>query len=148
VLSGQDRCMTSDDLSASMRSFDEAVQRRDRALAERVLHEDYALVLVHPVPATMPRARWLEVLADYVVHSYRIEEQQVDQSGDVAAVLSKVHMRATVLGTDRSGEFVLSDFWRQGEDGWRVWRRHSSSLSAGEMPGALKESSKVQPEVS
>jgi len=73
----------------------------------------------------MPRARWLEVLQDYVVHSYSVEEQRIDRSGDVAAVLSKVYMRATVLGEDRSGLFVISDFWRHGKDGWSVWRRHS-----------------------
>lgn len=45
-------------------------------MAEEVLHPDYALVLVHPTPAVMPRARWLEVLGDYVVHSYAIDEQR------------------------------------------------------------------------
>ena len=128
--------MTSHDLAAAMRSFDEAVQQRDHALAARVLDDDYVLVLVHPAPATMPKARWLQVLEDYVVHSYDIEEQFVDQSSEVAAVLSRVRMRATVLGEDRSGLFVISDFWRQGQDGWRIWRRHSSPLTAGEMPGA------------
>ena len=128
--------MTSHDLAAAMRSFDEAVQQRDHALAARVLDDDYVLVLVHPAPATMPKARWLQVLEDYVVHSYDIEEQFVDQSSDVAAVLSRVRMRATVLGEDRSGLFVISDFWRHGQEGWRVWRRHSSPLTAGEMPGA------------
>lgn len=117
--------MTSPDLAA-MRTFDDAVQQRERTLAERVLDQDYALILVHPAPAAMPRARWLEVLEHYVVHSYSVEEQCVDQSDDVAAVLSKVHMRATVLGEDRSGLFVISDFWRLGNDGWKVWRRHSS----------------------
>ncbi len=128
--------MTPHDLSAAMKSFDEAIQGRDRALAESVLDEDYALVLVHPAPATMPRARWLEVLEHYVVHSYSLEVQVVDQSGDVASVLSRAQMRATVLGEDRSGLFVISDFWRRGTNGWRVWRRHSSPLTAGELPGA------------
>ena len=128
--------MTSHDLGSAMRSFDTAVHRRDRALADTVLDMDYALVLVHPAPATMPRARWLEVLEDYLVHSYDVEEQRVDESGDVAAVLSKVRMRATVLGDDRSGWFVISDLWRHGQDGWRIWRRHSTPLTAGEMPGA------------
>ncbi len=128
--------MTFHDLTAAMRSFDDAVQQRDHALAERVLGEDFALVLVHPAPATMPRARWLEVLEHYVVHSWSLEEQRVDRSGDVAAALSRVRMRATVLGEDRSGLFVMSDFWRDGEDGWRVWLRHSSPLTAGELPGA------------
>lgn len=128
--------MTSHDLADAMTSFDAAVQQRDHAAAERILDDDYALVLVQPAPATMPRSRWLEVLEDYVVHSYSVVEQRVDELGDVAAVLSKVHMQATVLGEDRSGLFVISDIWRCGEDGWRIWRRHSSPLTAGEMPGA------------
>ena len=93
-------------------------------------------MLVHPSAAVMPRARWLVVLDDYLVHSYEIEEQRGDVDEDVAAVLSRVDMRATVLGEDRSGRFVISDVWRRGHDGWRVWRRHSSPLSAGDMPGA------------
>jgi ketosteroid isomerase-like protein len=128
--------MTSHDLAIAMRKFDDAVQLRDRGLAEEVLDDDYALVLVHPAPATMPRDRWLEVLDDYMVHSYSVEEQRVDRSDVVATVLSKVQMQATVLGQDRSGLFVISDVWRRGSDGWRVWRRHSSPLTAGEMPGA------------
>jgi len=128
--------MTLDDLTAAMRRFDDAVQQRDHAAAEESLDEDFALVLVHPSPALMPRARWLQVLDDYVVHSYAIEEQHVDQVDDVAAVLSRVQMQATVLGEDRSGLFVLSDVWRRQNGGWRVWRRHSSPLSAGDLPGA------------
>jgi len=128
--------MTPDDLTTAMNSFDVAVQQRDQAVAEEVLDEDYALVLVHPSPATMPRARWLEVLHDYVVHSYTVEQQRIDQSDDVAVVLSKVRMQATVLGEDRSGLFVISDVWRLRNGRWRVWRRHSSPLTAGDMPGA------------
>lgn len=125
-----------DDLARAMGRFDEAVLQRDFTAAEDVLAADYALVLVQPSAVAMPRQRWLEVLKDYVVHSYTVEEQIVDQDGDVAAVLSRVEMRATVLGQDRSGRFVISDVWRRGPDGWRVWRRHSSPLAAGEMPGS------------
>lgn len=128
--------MTLDDLTAAMRRFDDAVQQRDHAAAEEILDEDYALVLVHPSAALMPRARWLQVLEDYVVQSYVIEEQYVDHVDDVATVLSRVRMQATVLGEDRSGLFVISDVWRRRGGGWRVWRRHSSPLSAGDMPGA------------
>ena len=127
--------MSFDDLARAMRRFDEAVQGRDPVAAEAVLDHDFALVLVHPAPAVMPRARWLEVLKHYVVHSYAIEHQYVDVDHDVAAVLSRVSMEATVLGEDRSGQFVISDLWLRRPGGWRVWRRHSSPLSAGEMPG-------------
>jgi hypothetical protein len=132
---GQHVGMSFDDLPGAMRRFDDAVQQRDRGAAEEVLHEDFALVLVYPAPAAMPRARWLEVLSDYVVHSYFIDEQVIDEDDKVAAVLSRVRMQATVLGEDRSGLFVISDIWQRRGAGWKVWRRHSSPLSAGEMPG-------------
>ena len=127
--------MGSDDLADAIRQFDRLTEDRDRGAAERILDDDYALVLVQPTRALMPRARWLEVLEDYIVHSYVVEERQIDESGGVAAVLSLVRMQATVLGQDRSGLFVISDVWRHREDGWRLWRRHSSPLSAGPMPG-------------
>ena len=51
------------------------------------------------------------------------------------AILYGIDMRATVLGQDRSGTFVITDIWRLGEPGWQVWRRHSSPLTAGDLPG-------------
>lgn len=123
-------------LEARMAQFQHAVEHRDVAEAEAVLHPDFALVLVHPSPAVMPRARWLATLPDYVVHSWSVLEHQTDLDGDCAGVLQRVNMRATVLGVDRSGDFILSDFWRRGSSGWQIWRRHSSPLAAGPMPGA------------
>ncbi len=123
------------DLVAAMARFDRVVLQRDLALAEQVLHPDYALVLVQPVPAVMPRAQWLALLPDYLVDEWDTEEQSVDVNGDCAAVLHRVRMVATVLGSDRSGTFVLSDVWRRGADGWQIWRRHSTPLDAGRLPG-------------
>ena len=119
-----------------MADFDRAVLDRDADLAESVLDADYRLVLVQPSSAEMPRDRWLAVLPDYVVDEYTVESQHVHVDGDTAAVLSKVSMRATVLGQDRSGAFVISDVWRRRPEGWRVWRRHSTPASAGRMLGA------------
>ncbi len=123
------------DLTEAMLDFDRCIQERDGELAERTLDDDYALVLVVPAPAVMPRQRWLEVLPDYVVHEWVIEEQVVDVDDGLATVLSKVRMRATVLGEDRSGIFVVSDLWRRRDGHWRVWRRHSTPHSAGSLPG-------------
>ena len=125
-----------EDLETRMAEFDRCVRERDKATAETVLHEQYALVLVQPAPAAMPRARWLEVLPDYVVHEYAVEEQRVDVDRDLAAVLQRVRMRATVLGEDRSGTLVISDVWRRGPAGWQIWKRHSTPFDAGPMPGA------------
>lgn len=123
-------------LRARMAEFDQVVLKRDQVLAERVLHPDYALVLVHPTPARMPRERWLAVLPEYLVRSWDVGEQAIDVGGDIASVLQRVEMQATVLGADRSGTFIISDTWRRGDAGWQVWRRHSTPLAAGVMPGA------------
>ena len=124
------------DLSVAIEEFQRCINDRDLAGAEEILDSAYALVLVAPARAVMPRSRWLEVLGDYVVHEYEVDEQIVDQDRTEAAVLTRVRMRATVLGEDRSGTFVISDFWRQRDGCWRVWRRHSTPLTAGRMPGA------------
>ncbi len=125
-----------DQLEDRIASFQTCIESRDREAAEDVLHPQYALVLVQPVRAVMSRTRWLEVLPDYVVHSYCVEERVVDLDGDVAAVIHRAEMEATVLGEDRSGLFVISDLWRRTEGQWQVWRRHSTPLRAGPMPGA------------
>ena len=124
-----------DDLREQMTNFDSCVLNRDAALADAVLDDDYMLMLVAPSPALIPRGRWLEVLPDYIVHSYSVQHLDVHIDGDAAAVLQRVDMQATVLGEDRSGVFVITDIWRRRPDGWRVWRRHSTPLHAGPMPG-------------
>ncbi len=115
--------------------FDKCVIERDVDLARTLLDDDYTLVISQPSLVTMPRDRWLEVLRDYVVHEYAVESQHIDVDGDIAAVLQTVLMRATVLGQNRSGAFVISDIWRLRGADWRIWRRHSTALSAGSMPG-------------
>jgi ketosteroid isomerase-like protein len=122
------------ELLTQMENFQRVVRDRDHALAESVLDDDYMLMLVQPVPAAVPRAAWLGMLPDYVVHEYVVEEQTVDVDGDTAAVLSRVRMRADVLGEDRSGLFAITDVWRQRPGGWRVWRRHSTPATAGRLP--------------
>lgn len=128
--------MSDDDLLTQIANFDRCVVERDKELAQSVLAPDYALVLVQPVLTVMPRWRWLEVLPDYVVHSYEVQEKTLDRSGDCAAMVQRVAMHATVLGSDRSGLFVISDVWQLLNDEWRVWRRHSTPLGAGTIPGA------------
>lgn len=91
--------------------------------------------LLKPTKAVMPRARWLEVLPNYVVHDYVIEDEVADVDDDVAVVLHRDRMPATVRGEDRSGTFIISDVWRRGRGGWHVWRRHSTPLAVGRLPG-------------
>ncbi|MDT4939590.1 MAG: hypothetical protein QOG80_3261 [Pseudonocardiales bacterium] len=124
------------DLTLAMSEFQRCIAERDLAGADAILDADYALELVHPVAAVVPRDRWLAALPDYVVHSYDVEEQIVDVDVDVAVVLHRALMRATVSGVDRSGVFIVSDVWRLRDGRWRIWMRHSTPVSAGPMPSA------------
>ncbi len=122
------------ELTDQFARFEQVWTSRDPERAAGVLHEDFALVLVHPAPGLTLRSRWLEMLPDYIVHAWTVLEHRVDVEGDVVSVLQLVDMRATVLGQDRSGLFVITDTWIRGPGGWRIWRRHSTPLSAGPMP--------------
>jgi hypothetical protein len=113
--------------------WDAAVKERDEAAAGELLAADFALELVQPVRNVMKRQVWLEVLPDYLVHEWTVEEEIVDLDGEYAAMLRRVRMRATVMGEDRSGIFVVSDLWRRVDGEWRVWRRHSTPLMAGRL---------------
>jgi hypothetical protein len=128
--------MTDSELDAACADFDRAVTQRDHEVAERILHPDFALLLVHPTSGVMPRQRWLETLDAYIVDDWEVEEELRGSSDDIAAVLRRVRMRATVLGEDRSGTFIISDTWLRTGSGWKVWRRHSTPLQAGPMPGS------------
>ncbi|MEO7234578.1 MAG: nuclear transport factor 2 family protein [Lapillicoccus sp.] len=120
-----------EELLGRVAQWDQAIRDRDEPLARQLLHPGFALELVQPVRSVMRHDVWLEVLSDYVVHEWEVEDQLVDLDGDYAALLQRVRMRATVMGEDRSGIFVVSDLWRRVGGEWVVWRRHSTPFSAG-----------------
>jgi hypothetical protein len=122
------------ELLARAALWDQAIRDRDESRAGQFLAPGFAHEQVEPVRTVMSRDVWLEMLADYVVHEWTVEEQIVDLDGDVAAVLRWVRMRTTVMGEDRSGVCVITDLWRRDGGEWRVWRRHSTPLSPGRLP--------------
>ena len=111
-----------------------SIEARDVAAAGGFLAEDYALELVQPERAIVPREAWLALLPDYVVSGYAIEAEIVEVSGDIGLIVHRARQEAIVLGADRSDTFVLTDIWRRVDGTWRVWRRTSTPLSAGVMP--------------
>ena len=126
--------MTDPELDLRLDEFQRVIEARDVPAAEQVLDEQYALVLVQPTPAVVTRVQWLAALPEYVVHEWTVQERLLDVDGDCAAVLQRGFQRAVVQGQSRDGLFVISDIWRRREGVWRVWRRHSTPLSAGPMP--------------
>lgn len=115
-------------------AFQLCIEDRDVTAAEDILDDDYALVLVHPAPVVIPKAQWIATLPDYIVHKYEVLDTITDIDGDCATILHRANQHATVLGADRSGLFVITDIWRLRGGRWRIWRRHSTPLEAGEMP--------------
>jgi hypothetical protein len=76
------------------------------------------------------------LLPDYVVSGYSVEERIVEAGRDLCTVFQRVDQTALVKGIERSGIFILVDVWVRQDDTWRVWRRHSTPLSAGPAPRA------------
>jgi len=115
---------------ACAQEWQRAIEDRDVEAAARILDDDFALVLVWPAVAVLGRTEWLRMLPDYLVHDYEIEDRIVDTRDDLALIVQRVRMTTTVSGADRDGTFVISDVWRRNNGTWRVWRRHSTPLSA------------------
>ena len=123
------------ELIARWQGWQASIEARDVEAAGGFLAPDYALELVQPERAVVPRDAWLALLPDYVVSGYTIEAQIVEVHGDIGLILHRARQEATVRGADRSDTFVLTDIWRRLDGTWRVWRRTSTPLSAGAMPG-------------
>jgi hypothetical protein len=121
--------VAADDLLRRAALWDAAFRDRDEFAAADLLDPDFAQELVHPLRNVMTRSVWLEVLPEYVIEEWDVEDQIIDVDGDFAALLQRVRMRGTVMGEDRSGVWVLSDLWRRVDGEWRVWRRHSTPLT-------------------
>ena len=105
-----------------------AWREKDSATLERILAPEFALIISASPSQTFPRAAWLRTAGsgyDCTEFSYR--DMQVRDFGDVVIVSSIFRVRATAFGTDRSGEFFLTDVWRPGVNGqWQVIARYSS----------------------
>ena len=127
---------TEEDIVERADAWQRAIEARDPEAAAEFLANDYALVVTHPQAVVVPRDEWLRLLPDYDVRAYEIQHRSVETRADVAAVVQRVDMTAVVNGADRSGVFVLVDLWIDDAGTWRVWRRHSTPLSAGSMPRA------------
>jgi ketosteroid isomerase-like protein len=100
----------------------------DRAMLERLLAPEFALVVSARPEARVDRAMWLRTAGtEYTCEAFRYDAMQVRDFGDVVIVSSLATQRATAFGQDRSGTFFLTDVWRISSDGaWRVIARYSS----------------------
>jgi ketosteroid isomerase-like protein len=114
------------EVRAAAVAWAEVIQRRDVAAADRILGAEYALMA--PGVGELPRAKWLENLPDYVVHSYEFTDVKVQVYGETAVMRSHYNQTATVFGKDRSGAMLVTDVWVKRDGRWQVVARHTSFL--------------------
>ncbi|HWP81436.1 MAG TPA: nuclear transport factor 2 family protein [Bacteroidota bacterium] len=110
------------------KSFAAAIKSQDTAQTKKFQADTYFLAIgVQGAPIQIvPREQWLSGLKDYVTESFSIDDIKVNVYGNTAVAMLLVSQRATVRGQDRSAQFVLTDTWVKGEQGWRIVARHSS----------------------
>lgn len=110
---------------------------RDMATLERILGDDYTLIVSNMPDQPVDRARWLGMLDRYIGESFRYDSIHIRHIGDVAVMSSLFHLRASVDGVDRSGVFFLTDVWQHRDGRWQVVARYSArpegSTASGEI---------------
>ncbi len=116
--------MYEDEVRAAATAWADAIMRRDRDAADRILGAEYSLMA--PGIGEMPRATWLDSLHDYVVHSYEFITVNIHVYGETAVQRSHYRQDATVFGNDRSGEMLVTDVWVKRDGRWQVVARHTS----------------------
>ena len=102
----------------------EAGRRRDAAVLDQVLADEFVLVAARGV---IDRSAWLHAaMHDIEVREFRYEDPQVRVYGDVAAMLTGWHQEATIAGREWTGDFRITDTWVWRDGRWQVVIRHST----------------------
>ena len=106
-----------------------AVAERDIDFLERHLGEEFTLITGRPGHETRDRAEWLEVTTTaYEIRSFRFEELDVLDYGDVAVVRSRYSQEATMGDAERSQSYLMTDVWHRRDGAFRLVSRHISPL--------------------
>lgn len=129
-------------ISALERQWAQAFQRKDIAALQDMMADGYALVIaVQDMPLqVVPRNAWLESLEEYEITDAHVDHIHVRVYEDVAVAVMLWHQFARLGGQDRTAQFMLTDIWTRGPQGWRLSERHSSRP---EHPGAARPPAQV-----
>ena len=122
-----------DELRSLEERFMTAVAERDIDFLEHHLGEEFKLITGRPGHETRDRAEWLEVTATaYEIRSFRFDELDVLDYGDVAVVRSRYSQVATMGDADRSQSYLMTDVWHRREGAFRLVSRHISPLPSAD----------------
>ena len=118
-----------DELRRLEERFMTAIAERNLDFLRRHLGEEFKLTTGRPGHETRDRAEWLEVTATaYEIRSFRFDELEVLDYGDVAVVRSRYSQEATMADAERSQSYLMTDVWHRRDGAFRLVARHISPL--------------------
>ena len=125
---------TASDVVELLERWAAAEQAGDAAALGSVLHADF--VGVGPAGFVLTREQWL-VRFDNGLHNdaFAVEDPQVRDFGDAAAVVAVLAQQTRFAGQDNSGRFRLSLLVVRDDDQWRLAGLQIGLLQAPPMPG-------------
>jgi ketosteroid isomerase-like protein len=125
---------TASDVVELLERWAAAEQAGDAAALGSVLHADF--VGVGPAGFVLTREQWL-VRFDNGLHNdaFAVEDPQVRDFGDAAAVVAVLAQQTRFAGQDNSGRFRLSLLVVRDDDQWRLAGLQIGLLQAPPVPG-------------
>jgi hypothetical protein len=107
-----------------------AIQRRDRAVLDGLLGDDFTLTTGRPGAEVRTRAEWLRISErEYVIDEFDFEELVVQVYGVAAVVRSRYAQRGSMGGDRRDTTFRMTDVWVRHGDAWRLHVRHAQPVA-------------------
>jgi ketosteroid isomerase-like protein len=128
---------TKEEIIKMEHAFADAIKAQDTVKAAALQADSYFLAIgIQGMPIqTVSKSQWLANLKYYVTESYSIDDMKVNVHGGSAVVMMLFTQKATVRGSDRSAQFVITDIWTKEKSGWKISERHSGRP---EQPAARK----------
>jgi hypothetical protein len=119
-------------LRETLDRWTDAIVRGDRAAADALLADGFALTSAGGVAPQVSRAAWLDALQHIETRSLRTDVVEERIFGEVAVVASRLHWDARLGERDLSGEYAVTDVFTRDESGWRPAWRVSTRLTGGQ----------------
>lgn len=118
-----------DDIGELEERLMDAVQRRDMAILDALLGDDFTLTTGRPGKEVRSRQEWLAVTErEYVVEDYEFQEFVVQRYGDCAVVRSRYRQRGRMGDQPRNTTYRMTDVWVRTADGWKLQTRHAQRV--------------------
>jgi hypothetical protein len=121
--------VTREEVVALARRFQATVAERELAVLEELLAPEFTLTTGRAAAPVRTRAEYLRITAEtYRIEDWDFEELDVVTLGETAVVRARYRQRGSMGGSDRTGDFLLTDVWTERGGRPQLVTRHSSAL--------------------